>query len=540
MQTPADHGPIPRRTGPFATRRTVLTTAAAVGGAAVLPVGFLALGAGPASADELLLTTDFSSGTAEGWTGRGAATVSVTPEEQLLIEGRTASWNGAAIDITSHIEVGVRYQITVRLRLPEGNPAADLRVTVQRDVGGASSYDSVVWNTAVDDAAWIELTGTYSISAPADQLQFYVESASSLTPILLDDFALTRIEEPEIEDIPPLADFLAADFRFGAAVEPPEVVGRPAELLAKHFAQVTTGNQMKPESIQPVEGTFDFSRADQIVDFAEANGMQIWGHTLLWHNQTPAWWFEDADGRPLENNTEDQDLILGRLKSHVEAIAAHYGNRIWAWDVVNEVVDPEQEDGLRHSRWYEIFGGGQYIAKAFKIARKAFPRDVKLFINDYNTEFPDKREAMYNLVQGLLRRRVPIDGIGHQAHVDYKRPIELLAESIDQFTTFGLLQTVTELDVSISDSMDESLPETPPERLIELGWYYKELFEMLRERSEHLESVTMWGLYDAVSWLRTWPVSRPHEAPLIFDDDLQAKAAYWGIVDPTKLEPLPE
>lgn len=527
-----------------ASRRSVLSAAAAAGGAALIPAGFVTLAASPAHADDLLLSTDFSSGTTEGWTGRGAATVAVTSEQPLLdpclkIEGRTATWNGAAIDITAHIEVGVRYRLKVFLRLPEGETAADLRTSVQRDTAGASSYDTVKWNTAVTDTAWVEFSGTYSISQAADRLQFYVESATSLTPILLDAFTLTRIAEPEIEDLMPLKDFLADDFPIGCAVEPLEVVGKPAELLAKHFAQVTTGNQMKPDAIQPSEGVFDFTGADQIVDFAEANGMKVWGHTLLWHNQTPAWWFLDVDGEPLQNTREHQRLILRRLETHVNALAEHYGDRVWAWDVVNEVVDPEESDGLRHSRWYEIFGGPKYIEKAFKIARKAFPRKVKLFINDYNTEFPDKREAMYNLVQRLKCEGVPVDGVGHQAHVDYRRPVALLAESIDLFKELRVLQAVTELDVSVSDDMYESLPATPPERLIAQGRYYQELFAMLRERADDLESVTMWGLYDAVSWLRTCPVSRPHEAPLFFDDRLQAKAAYWGVVDPTKLEPMP-
>ncbi|MCD0445983.1 endo-1,4-beta-xylanase [Glycomyces sp. A-F 0318] len=531
--------PRPLRHAP-ASRRSVLTAAAAVGGSALVPAGVVTLAASPAHADEILLSSDFSSGTPEGWYPRGPVTLAVDAADYLLVYDRTATWDGAAIDITEHVEVGIRYQLKVSLRLLEGTEAADLRTTVQRDVAGSSSYDTVQWNTAVTDAAWTEFSGTYSVSQAADRLQFYVESDSSLAPIMIDSFTLTRIDDPEIEDLLPLKDFLACDFPIGCAVEPAEVVGRPAELLALHFAQVTTGNQMKPDAIQPTEGVFDFTRADQIVDFAEANGMQVWGHTLLWHNQTPAWWFLDADGQPLQSTRAHRRLVLDRFKAHVEALAEHYGDRVWAWDVVNEVLDPEQTDGLRRSRWYEIFGGGEYIGEAFKIARRAFPRRVKLFINDYNTEFPDKREAMYNLVQELKRRRVPVDGIGHQAHVDYRRDPQLLGESIDAFKRLRVLQAVTELDVSVSDHMEESLPETPPERLVEQGWYYKELFEVLRERADDLESVTMWGLYDAVSWLRNWPVSRPHEAPLFFDDRLQAKAAYWGVVDPTKLEPLPE
>ncbi|MCH7230974.1 endo-1,4-beta-xylanase [Glycomyces sp. L485] len=510
--------------------------AVALGGAAVLALGLLVVDTEAAGADEPILSTDFSSGTTEGWFSRGDVVVEATAEEHLLVEGRTETWHGAAIDITDHIEVGSRYRLSVDMKLPEGADPAQLRTTVQRDVGTESSYDSVVFNREVGGDAWIEFTGAYSIAAPADSLHFYVESDQSLTPILVDDFSLTRLDDPEIEDLTPLKDVLADDFVMGTAVEPPEVTGKPSELLAKHFAQLTVGNQMKPEAIQPVEGVFDFSEADRIVDFAEAAGMRIWGHTLLWHNQTPNWWFEDANGEPLTGTPEDRALMIARLESHINAIADHYGDRIWAWDVVNEVVDPSEADGLRHSRWYEIFGGGDYIAHAFTIAREAFGPDVKLFINDYNTEFPDKRNAMYDLVESMRADGVPIEGVGHQAHVSLDRPVELLGESIDAFAGLGVLQAVTELDVSISRHAEESLPETPPERLVEQGWYYRDLFEVLRARADKLESVTVWGLYDAVSWLRTWPIDRPHEAPLIFDDDLQSKPAYWGIVDPSRLD----
>jgi endo-1,4-beta-xylanase len=513
----------------------------------VAVIGALAVAAGllisqPATAQDgdVLIHTDFSSGTTEGWFARGDVTLEVTPDEHLLIDGRTDTWTGAAHDITEHVQVGARYELSLRARLPEGSDPALLRTTVQRDAGGQSSYDSVVWNREVTDAAWTDLTGTYATAGAADALHFYIESDASLTPILIDDFTMTRLADPDIEDLPELKDVLADHFVFGAAVENPEVVGKPSELLAKHFGQLTVGNQMKPDAIQPQEGVFDFSRADQIVEFAEAEGMQIWGHTLLWHNQTAPWWFEDQNGQPLTNSPEHQQLMIDRLEAHIGAIADHYGDRVWAWDVVNEVVDPGEADGLRHSRWYEIFDGPDYIAHAFRIAREAFPDDVKLFINDYNTEFPDKRQAMYDLVESMLADGVPIEGVGHQAHVSLDRPVGLLADTIDAFAALPVLQTVTELDVSISRSQSESLPTTPPERLIEQGWYYKELFDMLREKSDLLESVTVWGLYDAVSWLRTWPIDRPHEAPLIFDDYLQAKPAYWGIVDPDRLEPIPE
>jgi endo-1,4-beta-xylanase len=144
---------------------------------------------------------------------------------------------------------------------------------------------------------------------------------------------------------------------------------------------------------------------------------------------------------------------------------------------------------------------------------------------------------MHQVVSRLLADGVPIDGVGHQLHLNLVRPVSWVDDSITRFRELGLTQAVTELDVSIVASAGESLPAPPPERLIRQGYYYRELFEVLRSHSDVLESVTAWGLYDARSWLRS---NAPHEAPLFFDDDLQSKPAYVGVVDPAQLPHLPQ
>ncbi|MEO8531781.1 MAG: endo-1,4-beta-xylanase, partial [Deltaproteobacteria bacterium] len=320
----------------------------------------------------------------------------------------------------------------------------------------------------------------------------------------------------------------------GVAIDARETSGAAADLLVKHFDQITPENQMKPEAIQPSEGRFTFGAADHLLDFSEANGIRVYGHVLVWHSQTPDWFFSGPDGKPLTNSPQDQQIALDRMKAHIDAVAAHMKGRVWAFDVVNEVIDESQSDGQRRSRWYEILGP-DYIAQAFIFARAAFGPDTKLFINDYNTEFPAKRAAYYALVKSLVDAGVPIDGVGHQFHAALSRQPSLLDETLTTFTDLGLMQAITEIDVSISKSSNESLPETPPERLVEQGYYMVELGAVLRKHADQLASVTFWGLTDNRSWLRHWPIERPHEAPLLFDAQLQAKPAFWGLVDPSKL-----
>ena len=161
---------------------------------------------------------------------------------------------------------------------------------------------------------------------------------------------------------------LAADFPVGAAIALPQTLGERARLLTKHFSQVTPGNALKWDATEPTEGAFRYTDADALVAFAKANDLRVRGHTLVWHQQTPAWVFNDADGQPMTATAANKTLLLTRLENHIRAVAARYANDIYAWDVVNEVIDENQADGLRRSTWFTITGL-DYIRTAFRVAR---------------------------------------------------------------------------------------------------------------------------------------------------------------------------
>ena len=367
---------------------------------------------------------------------------------------------------------------------------------------------------------------------------------------------------PVQQDIPGLKDVLGRRGieHVGVAVDQRETTGRSAELLRRHFNAMTPENAGKPESVQPVEGQFTWESLDELLDFADANGVEVYGHVLVWHSQTPAWFFKDGT-RDLTDSRADQALLRSRMKAHIKAIADHVDARypdgdspIWAMDVVNEVINDSPNANphdMRDSRWFQVLGEG-FVDEAFRLAHRYFP-DTKLFINDYNTEMPEKRADYLELVKALQRRRVPIDGVGHQAHVDVARPVQWLEDSIKAVRRLDphLLQAITELDVNLSKQnvgADVSSGETPEyerafaddnDAVIELGYYYRDLFAMLQRQSRSVESVTFWGISNARTWLRTWPLPRPWENPLPFDDDLQAAPAYWGIVDPARLPARP-
>ena len=493
------------------------------------------------AAATVVVQSDFEGGL-DGWQGRGDATVSLSSQtprgtQSLLVTGRTETWNGASLPVTSQLTPGVTYTVSMWLRLPStGTGYADLRVSVQRDDANGSSYDTVATVTGVTSGEWKQVTASYT-PGPFDSAQLYVESTSSLTDILVDDVVVTGDRATPDLTLPQLDETLAPWFPFGIAVEPADVLAGRGELVAHHAAQITPGNQMKPDAIQPTEGTFSFAAADLLVDFALEHGQRVYGHTLVWHQQTPQWWFE-RNGVALTTSADDQALLRSRLKAHIRAIADHYrttygefgtaGNPIFAFDVVNEVIDESQPDGLRRSEWYRILGPS-YIANAFTYAREAFGPDVLLFINDYNSEYANKRAPYLALVKSLLAQGVPVDGVGHQLHVEVGRSLSDVEATITGFEALPVTQAVTELDVSTYLHGGESWTQPPAARLLEQAYYYRDMLAVLKRHASSLESVTVWGVDDSRTWLRAGA------APLLFDGALQAKPAFWGVVDPSRI-----
>ncbi|HEU4324296.1 MAG TPA: endo-1,4-beta-xylanase [Roseiflexaceae bacterium] len=493
--------------------------------------------------DQSGLASTFETGTVEGWTARGDDAVAVTTEAahggtySLKSSGRTQTWNGPSRDVLGKLSKGAKYNISVWVKLAAGEPTTELRLSLQRTYQGTTNYDTIVPNTAVTADQWVRLSTDYTMAYDVDALTVYVESASGLASFYIDDFALTFVPLLPVQtDIPSVKDVLADYFPIGAAIPASQTADIHADLLKKHFNSITAENAMKWEAIEPQEGQFTWTEADAIVQFTRDNGMMIRGHTLVWHSQVPAWVFQDASGNPLQPSAESKALVLQRMENHIRALAGRYKDDIYAWDVVNEVIEPSEAGCMRQSPWYTLTGL-DFIRTAFRVAREVAP-NAKLFINDYNTEQVQKRDCLYNLVRDLRAEGVPIDGVGHQMHINIDNPsLPALENMITKFIDLGVEQHITELDVSIYTNSTDSYTTVPQEIMIKQGYRYKEVFDLLRRYKSEITSVTLWGVSDDHTWLKSFPITRL-DLPLLFDEQLQAKHAYWGIVNPSKLPPI--
>ena len=349
----------------------------------------------------------------------------------------------------------------------------------------------------------------------------------------------------EVDSTKGLKDFYQDYFPIGVAVSPSSFEGEQGEFIKKHFNSLTPENVMKPALLQPEEGRFNWEDADKIVEFALENGMKVRGHTLCWHNQTGEWMFKDSEG-----NQATKELVLARLKEHITQVVSRYKGKVYAWDVLNEAIDnANPSQGFRETQWYTICGE-EFISKAFQWAHEADPEAV-LFYNEYNTENPVKRDKTYDLLKKLLDQGVPIHGVGLQAHWNIGGPRHIgqmnqgsegefdipgtsedaIRESIDKFSSLGLVVQITELDVSIYTSRTDTtdLGFTPFREQKQID-FYKMAFDVFREKKDIITGVTFWNLSDRRSWLDNRTPRRGKHYPLLFDENMKPKKAFWEVV----------
>ncbi|ADG73551.1 Endo-1,4-beta-xylanase [Cellulomonas flavigena DSM 20109] len=519
--------------------------------------------------DGTSLQFDFEDGTLQGWAPRatedGPATVGVVEGghesgHAAQVSDRLHQGQGLQLDVTDELTAGQTYVFEAWMRF-DGTPG-DLTLSRRVETGGESTYNSLLGITGVTED-WTRVTGNITIPAYETALEIYFETAydggnpGNTSTFLVDDISITS-PTLEVEDLTPLQE--TVPFPLGVAVDERELSGAAGELTDLHFNQLTGENHMKPYAWYDAERNFRIDpQATAIMDAAAANDLRVYGHVLVWHSQNagqtdasgdtpanPGWFFLDESGAVLTSSADDQAILRERLRTHIFAIAENlhdtYGdfgsetNPLVAWDVVNEVVadGADNPDGLRRSAWFNILGE-QFIDLAFRYADEAFneeyaapgtDRPVKLFINDYNTEETGKQGRYFALVERLLGRGVPLDGVGHQFHVSLTRPVADLRAAIERFEALPVLQAVTELDVATGTPVTDA-------KLIEQGYYYRDAFELFREKADSLFSVTVWGLYDGRSWVND------NGAPLLFDDSLRAKPAYYGAAGLDLPAPIP-
>jgi endo-1,4-beta-xylanase len=406
------------------------------------------------------------------------------------------------------------------------------------------------------------------------------------TVLLLASTAATAAEFPVT-----LKDAFKDHFPIGTAVNRSMVSGSPTfrrnaeqnaadvALLKQHFNQIVAENDTKWQLIHPREGEdgYDFGPTDALVTFAASNQMQVAGHTLVWHSQTPNWVFAGTnspqpdpaspaapaaanaitgptapDANPSGRGRSggfgrysgpraSRDELLQRMSNHIHTVVGRHKGRIKVWDVVNEALaDGQGTNVLRNSLWLEIIGP-DFIAKAFQYAHEADP-GAMLRYNDYGLENPAKRKRLVALIRSLQAHNVPVHAIGSQAHVNVSTTFETMDQALTEIATLGLPIHITELDVTAAQGGQRGFgadittnAATTQGGLVsdtdkKLADAYACMFRAFVKHRDSVKLVTFWGVNDAVSW-------RARGTPLLFDGNNRPKPAFDAVIAEAKQTP---
>ncbi len=330
-------------------------------------------------------------------------------------------------------------------------------------------------------------------------------------------------------------------FKIGTSVSGKNLASPQARKeLKTQYSSITAENEMKPmyfldqqeNMANPekyrTEPALKFDMARKYLDFAKESGIPLRGHTLVWHGQTPFWFFKENYSMEKDAPLVDRDTMLKRMESMIRGVLTfvqtEYPGVIYAWDVVNEAIEESEEDGWRKSLWNKTIGE-DFVLQAFRFAKKYVAEGVSLFYNDYNTFLPAKREKICELILKPLLAEKLIDGMGMQSHLILRESdMREYEKSLHCFGSMGLEVQITELDIHATDPSEEGMRN--------LAFSYTHLFHMLvkakKEGLANITSVTIWGMKDDESWLTGF--RRVKSYPLLFGEGFKKKEAYYAVV----------
>ena len=503
--------------------------------------------------------SDFEDGT-QRWNGRGSATAERSTtyahsgNASLYVSGRTQLWNGSTRSVSDIMEAGGYYKVGTYV-LYDGDQYSDTQkfsINLQYDYNGKENYYTIATETA-KKGEWQYVGSEFTAPEGATNFYIYVQTGYTSAPkeqdlmnFYMDDAVGERLPDPTIQDdIASLKDAYSDYFKIGCACTGSEFAqGATKDLIKKHYNSLTLGNELKPDSVldqalsqKYVAETGDdtmpqisLNEADEMLKFAGENKIPVRGHVLVWHSQTPDWFFKenfDPNGAWVS-----KDKMTKRLENYIktvmETLKKDYPDvEFYAWDVVNEAASDagtirdagsnNEVDG--QSAWVKVYGDQSYIPLAFEFAKKYAPAGCKLFYNDYNEYSPNKQAYIISDILKPLVEKNLIDGVGMQSHISMSYPtIDLYKSAMQQYADLGLEVQVTELDVS--EKSNEHANQ------LALAQRYQDVFKMYKEMKDsgvNLSAVVLWGITDSTSWIGGYP--------LLFDKDYQAKPSYYAVID---------
>lgn len=496
----------------------VLSAAMALSAMTVLPMN--------ASA-ELLVENTFETDY-EGWTNLGEATMlsaeagaAHSSGRGMSVTGRQSAADGAASEKGFYLEGGYNYDYSVWV---QAATAEHFKLALTWRYADNTTKTAVIAECDAEAGEWTELRCDYK--APRDTVNLTLSlTTDSTADFSFDDVTVTGAQavhgKGEIlaaaADLG-LKDIYANHFRVGTcmpghAINNSTITG----IVLREFNSVTCENELKPDATLVQNGSTNdnikvsLNSAAGIIDFCIKNNIAMRGHTLVWHSQTPSWFFRSDFNN---GSFVDKNTMNGRMESYIKnmfgAIETQYPSlNLYAYDVANECIadgssgprQPAENGNGGGSAWVKVYGDNSFVKQAFTYAKKYRPEGCKLFYNDYNEYENPKMTGIINLVTELKQADL-IDGMGMQSHLSANYPsVSMYTSALNTYADLLGCVHITELDIGGAD------PNT-----------YGGIMQAALERPE-VEAFVVWGTTDSTSW-------RSETSPLLFDGSGNKKAAY--------------
>lgn len=532
-------------------------------------------------AEKTYLSTGFEDGT-DGFTGRGAAKVAVASGGRsgncLSVTGRTSTWNGAELNVTDSIVKGATYSISVWVKQTTGSDQK-VKLSANLTVSGQSSYPAIKDETTLKSGVWTKIEGTYEVPESFSKLTFYVEGPSGNFDFLVDDLTITQTtagKEPfNPEGLTSIKDTYSGIFeRVGNVLSYNTSWNNGYQMqsddtmkfVKHHFNSYTLENELKPEQVlsnwsgtisvseaknlgyvipdgytESTVAKLNFDSVDKILEIANSYGIQMRGHVMQWHQQTSPRFFHE--GYDANNDIVTKAVMDKRIEFYIRTVMKHVmdkeksltgkaGSLVYCWDITNEYT--HRTNRPSDTTWMDVYGDmglkPTYVKKAYEVAydelkQYGLQKDITLFYNDYNEyDVADEIVELINYINEGEEAKI-CGGIGMQSHITVNYPsLEKYGTAVDKFLATGLQVQVTELDIGIEDGQTEE----------DLANHYSDIMKLLISKQENrdksvnargITGVTVWGLYDAISW-------RKPTSCLLFGESLEdPKPAFYSFLE---------
>ncbi len=495
--------------------------------ARVLPAAALCLFALPASAANILTNGTFDTAK-DPWWGN-ASTTSDPPADQTIAveEGKLCStqvsggknpWDVVLGVSGVPLVAGKYYRIAF-------SASADVERTIKYKTGlGEAPYSDYFAQTITISPTPKDFEVTYKNVHEDPMGQFQFQIGKTAGKVCIDNVVIEEVAEPVLPAYmtPSITTkpFKAYEkvVKMGTAVDTPIFLSSPKhnQIVENEFSAITPANSMKMNLIQPTQGTFDFVDTDALYSWAQAKGLEFRGHPLVWHTQAPSWIQDDT--------TLTRDQMIGLMNAHIDGLMGHYPNLPY-WDVVNEAIEfSNGVPAFRSTFWHDRIGD-DFVDLAFQRARMA-DADTKLFYNDYNIEQAGeaKSDRVFQMIQDMKMRGIPIDGVGLQSHY-FVTPdgglsgvpnIDAIRANIKRYADIGVEVHITECDFRLGKPLDDS-------KLALHTKFFSELLQACID-AENCTHFTVWGLSDIDSWVpSTFP---DYDYAHLFDSAFAPRPAY--------------